>query len=35
MVLDTVLREGGLELPWDAERVEEMPPDVIGLASRG
>jgi 8-oxo-dGTP pyrophosphatase MutT (NUDIX family) len=35
MVLDTVLREGGLELPWDTERVEEMPPDVIGLASRG
>ncbi|NUT09356.1 MAG: coenzyme A pyrophosphatase, partial [Nonomuraea sp.] len=35
MVLDTVLREGGLERPWDPARVEELPPEVIALASRG
>ncbi|TMR99955.1 NUDIX hydrolase [Nonomuraea basaltis] len=35
MVLDSVLREGGLERPWDPSRVEELPPDVLDLASRG
>ncbi|WP_433513436.1 NUDIX hydrolase [Nonomuraea sp. CA-143628] len=35
MVLDGVLREGGLERPWDPGRVEEMPPDVLDMASRG
>jgi hypothetical protein len=30
-----VLREGGLERPWDPGRVEEMPPDVLDMASRG
>lgn len=35
MVLDTVLRAGGLERPWDAGRVEEIPPDVLHLATRG
>ncbi|MFC4010882.1 NUDIX hydrolase [Nonomuraea purpurea] len=35
MVLDSVLREGGLELPWDPARVEDLPPDVVNLASRG
>ncbi|MEU4231378.1 CoA pyrophosphatase [Nonomuraea sp. NPDC026600] len=35
MVLDAVLREGGLERPWDPGQVEEMPPDVLELASRG
>ncbi len=34
MVLDAVLREGGLERPWDRERVEEIPPDVLHLAAR-
>ncbi|MEW9554709.1 CoA pyrophosphatase [Nonomuraea sp. NPDC050783] len=32
MVLDSVLRAGGLDRPWDSSRVEEIPPDV--LASR-
>ncbi|GGP12304.1 CoA pyrophosphatase [Nonomuraea glycinis] len=35
MVLDAVLREGGLERPWDRDRVEEIPPDVLELAARG
>ncbi|MFC7590686.1 NUDIX hydrolase [Nonomuraea antimicrobica] len=34
MVLDTVLREAGLELPWDPTRTEELPPEVVNLASR-
>ncbi|MFI6792412.1 NUDIX hydrolase [Nonomuraea sp. NPDC050383] len=29
MVLDAVLREAGLERPWDRDRVEPMPPDVL------
>lgn len=35
MVLDTVLREAGLERPWDATRTEDLPPEVVNLASRG
>ncbi|MEV4361569.1 CoA pyrophosphatase [Nonomuraea sp. NPDC049625] len=35
MVLDTVLREGGLERPWDSAQVEDLPQEVIDLASRG
>ncbi|MBF8193468.1 CoA pyrophosphatase [Nonomuraea sp. K274] len=35
MVLDSVLRAAGLAQPWDATRVEELPPDVVDLASRG
>ncbi|KAB8190354.1 NUDIX domain-containing protein [Nonomuraea phyllanthi] len=35
MILDTVLREGGLERPWDATRIEDLPQSVIDLASRG
>ncbi|MGW5681862.1 NUDIX hydrolase [Nonomuraea sp. NPDC003754] len=35
MVLDAVLREGGLERPWDTGRVEDLPPDVLDLAARG
>ncbi|WP_442945890.1 NUDIX hydrolase [Nonomuraea sp. LPB2021202275-12-8] len=35
MVLDVVLRAGELELPWDRGRVEEIPPDVLDLATRG
>ncbi|WP_113704696.1 NUDIX hydrolase [Nonomuraea lactucae] len=34
-LLDRVLHEGGLALPWDASRVEQMPPDVLDLAGRG
>ncbi|MEO3869746.1 CoA pyrophosphatase [Nonomuraea sp. B12E4] len=33
MVLDSVLREGEFERPWDDSRVEDMPPAVINLAS--
>ncbi|GAA3568443.1 CoA pyrophosphatase [Nonomuraea rosea] len=35
MVLDSVLRAGGLERPWDTTREEELPPDVVNMASRG
>ncbi|GGO69677.1 NUDIX hydrolase [Nonomuraea cavernae] len=35
MVLDRVMREGGLERPWDPARVEPLPPDVLKLATRG
>ncbi|MCF6466808.1 CoA pyrophosphatase [Nonomuraea sp. MG754425] len=35
MILDTVLREAGLERPWDLGRTEDLPPDVVNLASRG
>jgi 8-oxo-dGTP pyrophosphatase MutT (NUDIX family) len=35
MVLDSVLRAGGLERPWDTTREEELPPDVMNMASRG
>lgn len=35
MLLDTVLREGGLEQPWDPEQVEDLPPEVVALAARG
>ncbi|MFI9844931.1 NUDIX hydrolase [Nonomuraea sp. NPDC051941] len=35
MVLDTVLREGGLARPWDSAQVEDLPQEVIDLASRG
>ncbi|SEG75230.1 NUDIX domain-containing protein [Nonomuraea solani] len=34
MVLDTVLREGGLERPWDPARMEDLPPDAVNLAAR-
>jgi hypothetical protein len=34
MILDTVLREGGLERPWDSTRVEELPPDAVRLSTR-
>ncbi|MGP3919994.1 NUDIX hydrolase [Nonomuraea sp. 10N515B] len=32
MVLDSVLREAGLERPWDSSRIEELPPEVVRLA---
>ncbi|GAA3443524.1 coenzyme A pyrophosphatase [Planomonospora venezuelensis] len=34
-VLDGVLADSGFALPWDASRVEDLPPDVLDLASRG
>ncbi|WP_030924188.1 NUDIX domain-containing protein [Streptosporangium amethystogenes] len=33
-VLDTVLGRSGFELPWDRSRIEDIPPDVLNLASR-
>lgn len=33
-VLDGVLNGSGFELPWDPSRVEDIPPDVLNLASR-
>ncbi|MFG1947545.1 NUDIX hydrolase [Nonomuraea sp. NPDC048826] len=34
-VLDGMLRDSGLELPWDRDRVEEIPVEVLNLAARG
>ncbi|MFF0867681.1 NUDIX hydrolase [Nonomuraea sp. NPDC003560] len=34
MVLDVVLREGGLERPWDQARLEDLPPEVVRLGLR-
>jgi len=33
-VLDRVLGGSGFELPWNRSRVEDIPPDVLNLASR-
>jgi 8-oxo-dGTP pyrophosphatase MutT (NUDIX family) len=33
-LLDVVLRLGGWERPWDRERVEDLPEDVIALSVR-
>jgi 8-oxo-dGTP pyrophosphatase MutT (NUDIX family) len=33
-ILHRVLQVGGWELPWDEDRVEELPPEVIDLAAR-
>ncbi len=33
-VLDRVLAGSGFELPWDRSRIEDLPPDVVNLASR-
>ncbi|MCK2214560.1 CoA pyrophosphatase [Actinomadura sp. ATCC 31491] len=30
MILDSVLRAGGLERPWDTSRTAELPPDLDG-----
>jgi 8-oxo-dGTP pyrophosphatase MutT (NUDIX family) len=35
MLLDGVMRSGGLEQPWNPGRVEQMPPDMLDLAARG
>ncbi|WP_231328825.1 NUDIX hydrolase [Actinomadura graeca] len=34
MLLTEVLEAGGWDRPWDAERVEDLPQDVLDLASR-
>ncbi|MDF5754857.1 CoA pyrophosphatase [Spongiactinospora sp. TRM90649] len=34
-ILDGVLSASGLERPWDHDRVEDLPPEVIMLAARG
>jgi 8-oxo-dGTP pyrophosphatase MutT (NUDIX family) len=34
-VLDGVLSVSGFERPWDRSRVEDVPPEVMDLASRG
>ncbi|GAA5076424.1 8-oxo-dGTP pyrophosphatase MutT (NUDIX family) [Thermocatellispora tengchongensis] len=34
-VLDDVLAISGFERPWDRDRVEDLPPDVLDLAARG
>jgi hypothetical protein len=34
-LLDGVLRAGGWERPWDTERVEPLPQEVLALAFRG
>lgn len=34
-LLNNLLEAGGWAVPWDTERVEDLPPDVLNLASRG
>ena len=34
-VIDMLLILGGWERPWDAGRVEDLPPDVLQAAARG
>ncbi|MBO3745829.1 CoA pyrophosphatase [Streptosporangiaceae bacterium NEAU-GS5] len=34
MVLDGVLAATGLEVPWDRSRIEDLPPDILGMAAR-
>ncbi|MFF5210006.1 NUDIX hydrolase [Streptosporangium sp. NPDC000396] len=33
-VLDGVLADTGFEVPWDRSRIEDLPPDILNLASR-
>ncbi|GIH25984.1 coenzyme A pyrophosphatase [Acrocarpospora phusangensis] len=33
-VLDGLLTAAGFELPWDRSRVEDLPPDIVGMAAR-
>jgi 8-oxo-dGTP pyrophosphatase MutT (NUDIX family) len=33
-LLNGVLVAGGFERPWDRSRIEDLPPDIINLASR-
>lgn len=34
-LLQRVLEIGGWEQPWDKNRIEDLPPEVIDLATRG
>jgi 8-oxo-dGTP pyrophosphatase MutT (NUDIX family) len=34
MLLDQLLEAGGWAVPWDTDRVSELPPDVLRLAGR-
>jgi 8-oxo-dGTP pyrophosphatase MutT (NUDIX family) len=34
LLLTHVLRLGGFERPWDRDRVEELPPDVVAMTMR-
>ena len=33
-ILHRLLQVGGWELPWDEDRIEDLPPEVIDLAAR-
>ncbi|GHH71754.1 coenzyme A pyrophosphatase [Streptosporangium violaceochromogenes] len=33
-VLDRTLAESGFARPWDRSRIEDLPPDIVNLASR-
>jgi 8-oxo-dGTP pyrophosphatase MutT (NUDIX family) len=33
-VLDGLLTASGFEQPWDRSRVEDLPPDIVGMAAR-
>ncbi|MEV5412484.1 CoA pyrophosphatase [Thermopolyspora sp. NPDC052614] len=33
-LLNNVLKAGGFERPWDPSRIEDLPPDILNLASR-
>ena len=35
MLVDRLLALGGWEQPWDADREEDLPPDVLDAAARG
>jgi 8-oxo-dGTP pyrophosphatase MutT (NUDIX family) len=35
MLLDQLLEIGGWAVPWDVDRIEDLPPDVLDLAARG
>lgn len=35
MLLTQLLEVGGWDRPWDTERVEDLPPEVMNLAARG
>jgi 8-oxo-dGTP pyrophosphatase MutT (NUDIX family) len=35
LLVDRLLAFGGWERPWDAQRVRDLPPDVLGETARG
>jgi 8-oxo-dGTP pyrophosphatase MutT (NUDIX family) len=34
MILDGLLADAGLEVPWDRSRIEDLPPDILNMAAR-